>query len=70
MLPKENPKIQAQLNYASGANIPFAIIFGSSELQSGKLKLKDLATAQQEEFDRSQMVAFLKKKIDALPKEF
>lgn len=63
LVPKVNPKIQQQLNYANSALIPFAIVFGKRELENGTLQLKDLKVSKQESFKRENMIEFLKQKI-------
>lgn len=64
LLPRANPKIQQQLNYADSQLIPFSIIFGQQELEKGELKVKNLKTGEQEAFPRENMIAFLSKKIE------
>lgn len=39
---KPNPKMGDQLNYALKTGIPLVILFGEDEINSGKVKLKDL----------------------------
>jgi len=63
LLPKATPKIAAQLNFANQGNIPFAIIFGKSELDNGTVKLKNLVTSIQHEVKRSELVDVVKQKI-------
>ncbi|HUX84862.1 MAG TPA: histidine--tRNA ligase, partial [Chitinophagaceae bacterium] len=40
-------KMDRQLKYADKNGIPFVVMIGSSELEAGKLSLKDLSTGQQ-----------------------
>jgi len=63
ILPKNNPKIQQQLNYANTNLIPFSIIFGNQELEAGELKIKDMKTSNQETFKRENLLEFIKKKL-------
>jgi histidyl-tRNA synthetase len=44
-------KLGKQLDYANALNIPYAIIIGENEMQSGKLVLKSLEAGTQEELD-------------------
>lgn len=41
-------KIKKQLNYADSKNIPYVVLAGSDEIQSGKLTLKNMKTGLQE----------------------
>ena len=60
---KENAKLPAQLSDAEQKKIPFAVIIGKSEVDSGKVQIKKLATREQETVDRKDMVDVLVKKI-------
>jgi len=63
LLPKENPKIQQQLTYASNGNIPFAIIFGASEITNNTLNLKNLFTAEQTAIARADLIPTIQRTI-------
>jgi histidyl-tRNA synthetase len=65
LLPKENPKIQSQLNYANTENIPFAVIIGEDEVQKGIVQLKNLTNSEQELVARAEMIPRLKEKLAA-----
>ena len=41
-------KLKKQLDYANGKNIPFTIIIGSEEIESGLLTVKNMTTGTQE----------------------
>jgi histidyl-tRNA synthetase len=43
-------RIKKQLDYANKKQIPFALVIGSEEMNSGLLALKDLETGEQEKF--------------------
>jgi histidyl-tRNA synthetase len=62
LLLKDEPKIQAQLKYAEAQQIPYAVIFGSDEWKAGTVKVKNLATREQEEVPRGDLVEYLRKK--------
>jgi len=62
-IPRLNPKVQAQHNYANTNTIPFTIIFGKSELADGTLKLKNMTTAEQISVKRDELVAVVKEKL-------
>jgi len=61
---KENPKLKPQLSYAEQQKIPFAVIFGSREVEKGEVQVKQLATRQQETVPRANLAEVLKKKIE------
>lgn len=63
LLPKENPKIQQQLNYANASNIPFAIIFGASEIANNTLNFKNLFTSEQITIPRAELVSGVQRAI-------
>jgi histidyl-tRNA synthetase len=60
---KENPKLPAQLAVADEAQIPLAVIFGSSEIEKGTVKVKNLIRKVETEVARSEMVAFLQRTL-------
>jgi len=60
---KKKPKIKGQLAYANEYQVPLAIIFGSRELESGVVQLKDLIKAEQLEIPRSSIVEEVKKRL-------
>jgi len=64
LMPKNNPKIQQQLNYSNTSLIPFSIIFGNQEVQSGTLQLKNMITGEQKAFNRAEMIDFIKENLD------
>ncbi|WP_293300526.1 histidine--tRNA ligase [Pedobacter sp. UBA4863] len=41
-------KLKKQMSYADGKNIPYVILIGDEEMQSGLLTLKDMASGEQE----------------------
>ena len=43
-------KIKKQLDYANKKQIPFALVIGSEEMQTGQLAFKNLETGEQEKF--------------------
>lgn len=55
-------KIKKQLDYANKKQIPFAIVIGSEEINSGSLTLKNLDTGEQEKFYLEQIIQLLKGK--------
>lgn len=52
---------QAQLAYALKKEIPFVIIFGDEEEKKGVIAIKNLATRQQQEIPKADLVKYFKK---------
>jgi histidyl-tRNA synthetase len=52
----EAAKMKKQLGYADAKNIPFAIIIGSDEMQSGLLTFKNLVTGAQQRLPLDQII--------------
>ena len=48
MLPKANPKLLTQFQHCENNGIPFAAVFGESELQEGVVTLRDMESRQEE----------------------
>ncbi len=55
----ESAKIKKQFTYADKKNIPFVIIIGSEEMQTGKLTLKNMVSGSQEKMELEQVVNML-----------
>ncbi|KAL5254385.1 hypothetical protein ACHWQZ_G013985 [Mnemiopsis leidyi] len=56
MLYKANPKLLTQFQHAETERIPLVAIIGESELQEGKVKLRDTATKEEKLVDRASFV--------------
>lgn len=52
-------KIKKQLDYANSKQIPYTIVIGSDEMQSGLLAFKDMASGVQEKLSGAEIVARL-----------
>jgi len=52
-------KIKKQLDYANGKLIPYVVMIGSDEMQSGQLALKDMQSGTQEKLTADQIIAKL-----------
>jgi len=63
---KKNPKMLNQLQYCEEETIPYAIIIGESELQQGVVKLRTVATRDEIDVKREDLVEELKAKIAKL----
>ena len=55
-------KMQKQMKYADAMAIPFVAIVGESEMQQGKLNLKDMTTGEQHLLTVDEAIEFLKSK--------
>lgn len=53
---KKNPKLLAQLQHCEENEIPWAVIIGEQEIAKGVVKLRDVATRQEEEVKREHLV--------------
>ena len=49
-------KLKKQLGYADSKNIPFVVLIGADEMQSGKLTLKDMKSGEQQQFDVASLI--------------
>lgn len=55
-----NKKLKAKFKYADKLEIPYVIIIGENEIESNKIKLKDMITGEESEidFDRIENLKF------------
>ena len=53
-------KMKKQLDYANGKNIPYVIIIGSEEMESGLLAIKNMETGVQEKRSVGEIIELLK----------
>jgi histidyl-tRNA synthetase len=60
---KANPKMGDQLGAAFDAGIPFMVLFGSTELEAGIVKVKDIAAKTEDEVPLAQLVDDLKRRL-------
>lgn len=61
---KKNPKMLNQLQYCEEECIPYAIIIGESELQQGIVKLRTIASRDEVEIARDDLISELKKRLE------
>lgn len=54
-------KMKKQMKYANERGIPYVIVIGSDEMESGKYKLKNMITGDQEEVDATSIADILLK---------
>lgn len=55
----ESAKLKKQMSYADDKNIPFVILIGSDEMESGLLSLKNMKSGEQQKINAEQIIAFL-----------
>ncbi|MGE6220025.1 histidine--tRNA ligase [Nubsella zeaxanthinifaciens] len=53
-------KLKKQMSYADAKNIPYVVLIGDEEMQSGLLTLKDMASGAQEKLTAAQIIGKLK----------
>lgn len=53
-------KLKKQMSYADAKKIPFVILIGSDEMQSGQITLKDMDSGDQEKLSVSEIISRLK----------
>ncbi|MBD1397617.1 histidine--tRNA ligase [Pontibacter sp. JH31] len=56
----EAAKLKKQMSYADQKNIPFVLLIGSEEMATGKLKLRDMQTGEQDELYIDDIISQLK----------
>lgn len=49
-LEKKNQKVGKSMGYADKMNIPFAVVLGENEIESGEMRIKNLQTGEQTSF--------------------
>jgi len=64
---KKNPKMLNQLQYCEENGIPLAVVIGESELEKGVVKLRSIATREEEEVGRGELVAIIRTKLSIKP---
>lgn len=56
----EETKFPKKLNYANKLGIPYIIIIGSQEIESGRLSLKNMITGEQERYTIEEIISLIK----------
>lgn len=52
----DSSKLKKQMNYANNKNIPFVVIVGSEEIETGKLTVKDMITGEQKKLEFGELL--------------
>jgi len=60
---KENPKLLTDLQTCESRNIPWGVVFGEKEIESGIVKLRNIATRDEIEVKRSELAETIKKNL-------
>ena len=55
----EAAKLKKQMSYADDKNIPFVILIGSNEMETGLLSLKNMKSGEQQKITAEEIIAFL-----------
>lgn len=63
---KYNPKLLTQLQYCEESQIPLAIIVGDGELQKNVVKIRNVATREEREVPRGEMIEAIKAELAKL----
>jgi len=64
---KKNPKMLNQLQYCEENGIPLAVVIGESELEKGVVKLRSIASREEVEVGRGELVAFIRTRLSIKP---
>jgi histidyl-tRNA synthetase len=59
-------KIKKQMDYANNKNIPYVVVIGGDEIQTGLLTFKDMASGVQEKLTADEIVAKLNRDLGGL----
>lgn len=52
-------KLKRQMTYADAKNIPFVVLIGDTEMESGQLSLKNMESGDQRKVSQEELIAFL-----------
>jgi len=63
---KKNPKMLNQLQYCEENGIPLAVVIGESELEKGVVKLRSIATREEVEVGRGELVSIIRSKLSTM----
>lgn len=66
MLYKNNPKLLTQLYYCEKTGIPLMVIIGEEEQKAGVIKLRSVATREEQAIKREHLVAEIQKQLSVL----
>ena len=53
-------KLKKQLDYANRKQVPFVVLIGSNEMETGQLTLKNMKTGEQSAFSVNEIIELVK----------
>ena len=53
-----------QLQYCEESGIPLAVVLGTSEIEAGVVKIRDIATREEVEVKRTEMIEAIKGRLN------
>ena len=56
----DQAKLKKQMNYANKKSIPFVVLIGSQEIESGKYTIKNMSDGLQQQLPLEELITFLK----------
>lgn len=62
---KLNPKLLVQLQYCEEYSIPYAVVFGDTELDRGVVKLRDVASREEVEVQLADLANEIRRRVNA-----
>lgn len=62
---KLNPKLLVQLQHCEEHSIPFAVVFGDTELERGVVKIREISTRNEEEVKLDSLAEEIRKRLNA-----
>jgi histidyl-tRNA synthetase len=65
---KKNPKMLSQLQYCEEQSVPYALVIGESELEQGIVKLRTIATREEVDIPRDQLISEIKTRLQSTTK--
>jgi histidyl-tRNA synthetase len=59
----DNAKMKKQMNYANAKNIPYVVFTGDTEIEAGKVTVKDMMTGGQKQVSSEELINIVKKGV-------
>ena len=59
----DNAKMKKQMNYANAKNIPYVVFTGDTEIEAGKVTVKDMMTGGQKQVSPDELINIVKKGV-------
>ena len=59
----DNAKMKKQMNYANAKNIPYVVFTGDTEIEAGKVTVKDMMTGGQKQVSPEELINIVKKGV-------